>query len=192
MFIIDDWQDEKSVKKKLKTLHLKFGHASENRMKTLLDNYAPLKNGKRWKDILKQTIEGCNVCHDNKKQMRLPKVTAFRCTKFNESIAIDLSEWFDPVSEKKYILCHLIAGFSRLFSGGIIQNKKPEEVIKCIIENWICKYGLPQKILHDNGGEFVNDKVLKFLDILEIRSSPLTILQCHSGEAQCRRERSHV
>ena len=139
-------------------------------MKTLLENYAPLKNDKKWRSILKQTIEDCSVCHDSKKQMRRTKVTAFRCTKFNESVAMDLTEWFDPLSEKKSILCHLIDEFSRLCSGGIIQNKKLEEVMKCIIENWICKYGKPQKILHDNGGEFVNKKVLKFLDSLEIRS----------------------
>ena len=85
-------------------------------------------------------------------------------------MAWDLTEWHDPISEKKYIVCHLVDEFSRLSSGGILQNKKPEEVIECITENWISKYGIPQKLMHDNGGEFVNEEVLMYLDSLEIKS----------------------
>ena len=52
----------------------------------------------------------------------------------------------------------------------LIPNKDPDNIIESIMTDWISKYGIPQKLSHDNRGEFVNKKLVHFLDSLGVRS----------------------
>ena len=112
-----------------------------------------------------------------------------RSTRFNESVAVDLTDWYAPVTERKQIICHMIDDFSKLSSGGIISSKNPEEFVHCSIEQWISKCGIPKRFFHDNGRDLVNDVLFKFLDDMEVKSiatpafSPFCngLVECHNA-----------
>ncbi len=92
-------------------------------------------------------------------------MTGIRSCKFNESVAIGLTEWYDETTERK-----MVDEFSRLSGGGIVKSKDPRELVECVLNNWISKCGCPRKILHDNGRELVNDLFLKMTDVVNLRS----------------------
>ena len=46
---------------------------------------------------------------------------------------------------------------TRLSAPSVITSKKPEIIISKIFQLWISVYGLPEKFLSENGGEFAND-----------------------------------
>ena len=46
---------------------------------------------------------------------------------------------------------------TRLSASAVITSKKPDIIISKTSQLWISVYGLPEKFLSDNGGEFAND-----------------------------------
>ncbi len=106
--------------------------------------------------------ETCDQCHNNKKKDRKNKMVTYRSGDFNESVSIDLTEWFDKKEGKKKITCHMIDQFSRLSAVTFISDETPNSVMKSVTEQWLSNYGTCQKLLHDLGGEF-NGKELRDL-----------------------------
>ena len=166
VFMVKECGDEQNYKR----LHVKLGHASAEKLETLIKHSTILGKPKGWKEKVRRIVADCNICEENTHQTRRNKVTGMRSKKFNDSVAIDLAEWYGPGSESKLIICHMIDEFSRLSGGGVVKSKEPKEIIECVLIHWISKYGCPTKILHDNGGELVNDLFLKMTDVLNIRS----------------------
>ena len=72
-------------------------------------------------------------------------------SRFLECVAIDLKFY------RKHILLHMIDHATRLSASTVITSKKPDIIISKIFQVWICVYGLPEKFLSDNGGEFANE-----------------------------------
>ena len=58
------------------------------------------------------------------------------------------------------IILYIIDVFLRFTSAFIVPDKRPESIIKPLLESWILtRFGAPRAILVDNGGEFVNRKM---------------------------------
>ena len=95
---------EKDQRDKLKKLHIKLGHASEEKMITLLKNTSEFGKEKGWQDELKQVIKDCDICDEMQQRSWKSKMTGLRSCKFNECVAIDLTEWHDESSEKKIFI----------------------------------------------------------------------------------------
>ena len=79
-------------------------------------------------------------------------------TSFQECIAVDLKFY------KGRISLHLIDHATRLSVSSFVKSKEPEVILKAICKSWIQTYGLPEKLLTNNGGEFANSK---FIDMAE-------------------------
>ena len=78
--------------------------------------------------------------------MGLPKAS-----RFLECVALDLKFY------RKHLLLHVIDHATRLSASAVITSKKPDIIISKIFQSWIGVYGLPEKFLSDNSGEFAND-----------------------------------
>ena len=55
-------------------------------------------------------------------------------------------------------------------------NKKAKTVTERLYSDFMLRFGLPDKILHDQGGEFENDlfkKVAKLCGVRRIRTKPM-------------------
>ena len=82
-------------------------------------------------------------------------------------MAMDITEWHYK-GEKKLIL-HMIDEFSRLSVAKFINNKRPEAIMKTVFTTWLCVFGTPKPEIHDKGGEFVNQRVTSFLNVMGVR-----------------------
>ena len=80
----------------------------------------------------------------------------------NEVLAMDVGEY----ENQKFLV--MTDQFSWYVQGVWLKNKKPEEIVKGIMTKWIPVYGVPKKILIDNGREFQNEKVRRLTDALDI------------------------
>ena len=95
-----------------------------------------------------------------------------RPEKFNDCRAMDITEWHKN-GEKKMLL-HMIDEFSRLSVAKLIPDKRPETVMNFMFTNWFCVFGSPRRVIHDKGGEFLNQRVANLLNVMGVRvlSSP--------------------
>ncbi len=143
---IKDNDKEKWTNNKILKIHQRFGHASKEKLTQLIKSSEETSISSAVKKLIHRTVEECEVCHANKNQGRRNKSVLYRNQDFNEGVAIDLTEWFDKEENTKRMICHMVDKFSRLSVACFIPNKKPESVIKAIMNEWMSKYGTCEKI----------------------------------------------
>ena len=95
-----------------------------------------------------------------------------RAIMFNDCMAMDITEWHK--GGRKVMILHMIDEFSRLSVAKFIPDKKPETVMNTMFVNWYCVFGNPKQVIHDKGGELLNQKMANLLNVMGIRvlSSP--------------------
>ena len=153
-------EDEKSQFKLLQKLHRQFGHRPKRVFVKLLQDAG--KWCQKFSEMLDKIMEGCEGCVMRRKTPDRPAVALEMASDFNEVIAMDLKFWGD-----KYIL-YIIDCFSRYTLGTVIDRKKPECVIDSLFKVWIQYFGVPDKIITDNGGEFSNAEMLEVTNQLNV------------------------
>ena len=139
--------DEKQVARKL---HVQFNHAHGYRLVKLLKD-AKI-NDERLMKAVKDIEVTCSICQLYKKTPPRPVVTFPLATRFNEVIALDLKT---IVKDKTYFI-HIIDHATRFSAASVIHSKSKEIIIAEFFKIWISIFGHPEKVLVDNGKEFVN------------------------------------
>ena len=119
------------------------------------------------KNAVIELLEKCKICREFKKTPPRPRVGMPVANSFNEVVGLDLK----VLDNGKYILW-MVDMFSRVLKGVLINNKKPETIVKAIINCWVIGDGFgpghPAKGFYsDNGGEFLNDEVLNLAATLD-------------------------
>ena len=61
----------------------------------------------------------------------------------------------------------MIDQFSKYINVAIIKNKSP--TLKAFIKIWLSIFGAPKKLLSNNGGEFISDKVYEIREKFRIK-----------------------
>ena len=138
----------------IEKLHCQFGHCSSSKLQQLLKNAGI--NDKSTLDAIDEVVRKCDICIRFGKARPKPVASLPMATSFNEVLAMDLHE-LTTLGRDVYYL-HVIDMFSRYSAATLIYDKKPETIINGVLEIWGSVYGMPQKVLTDNGGEFDNDK----------------------------------
>ena len=143
--------DDKTQIKLLDKIHKQFGHRPK-------DAYIQvLKSADKWLDkfspMIDNIINKCEGCVMRRKTPDRPAVALPLAADFNQVVTMDLKIWNQAKNE--YIL-YLIDAFTRYQVATVINRKTPDQVINAIFEKWIQYFGLPDKVLSDNGGEFSN------------------------------------
>ena len=147
--------DMDELKRKVIKLHKQFAHPHPNRLINLLKDAHV--DSKVVFDMVKDVSASCDTCKRYKKSPLRPVVGFPLARDFNEVIAVDLKSIGDNI----YIL-HMIDHLTRYSQGCIIRSKKKGTIVKGLMEYWVRMFGPPQKILSDNGGEFVNAELTDF------------------------------
>ena len=62
---------------------------------------------------------------------------------FNEVVSMDIVE----IDGKKFLV--MVDIYSRYCQAGWIEDKKPETIMQCVMNNWICLFGAPGSLLTD-------------------------------------------
>ena len=157
------------TEKNLTKLHKQFGHASAEKLCSLIKN-AGIVRAHLAKE-LQEIVSKCETCIKNEKFRSRPVVAMPLANRFNEVLALDLKEWKLAVSGKLWIF-HMIDEFSRFSAAVLITDKSAETIVKAITKIWILRFGPPDKIRSDNGKEFSNQIMLSLSEQYGIRLCP--------------------
>ena len=161
--------EHKDRVKKIRKLHLQFGHPGADALLRLLAEAKGMNaiSTGEWKEI-RETVglvsQNCEICLRYKKTPPRPVVGLTLSRKFNDVIALDLGEY---KGRKFMVIVDLKTKYCQACWLG---SKKPEEVIRKLVKHWIAIFGSPSSILTDNGREFNNEKFLKMTEAFSIRS----------------------
>ena len=145
------WMDGRDDRKTACKLHRQFALPNPRALKRIIQN-AGVQNKNLEKEI-DLLSEKCLTCFKFQRRPPRPIVCTEWATEFNEMIAIDLKVW-----GKHYFLV-IVDLTTRFCSASVINNKMPTTIVKALFLSWIVIFGPPQKILSDNGGEFVNPEM---------------------------------
>ena len=118
---------------------------------------------------VKKWIKTCHEC-----QMRKPGIGKFgylqvsKVSRPMERINMDLLELPKTEDEYKYVLV-IVDQFTKWIEAFPIKSKSKEEIAEIFIKNIICRFGLPEEIVSDGGGEFNNNLMIEVCRILEVK-----------------------
>lgn len=135
----------------LEKLHKQFGHATADRLKTLLKSAGVVSDNIF--TLLEKVVSKCDLCARFKRTPSRPVVGLPMATCYNETVALDLFE-----VETNVWVFHMIDMFSRFSAACVIKTKRASEIVNMFIRHWISIHGPPKKCFSDNGLEFNNQE----------------------------------
>jgi len=127
-------------------------------------------------ETIQQCINQCVVCAKRKidqtrtKETLLPRIS----NNFLDQIVVDIAHMDKVASNKRYLVV-IIDRFSKLVSLNAVSKQDEHTIFKCILHNWIYRFGKPSSILTDRGRQFQNAFMSSSLGQLQIKqefSSP--------------------
>ena len=110
----------------------------------------------------------CKTCKIYSKPLARPVVGFSSAKSFNDIVAIDLKDYTNTDLGIKYKLMHLVDHCTRYGQCIVVKSKKKEVIIEGMFKAWIQIFGPPNKLLTDNGGEFLNEDFIELADKLDI------------------------
>ena len=176
------WTRENQIKK----LHRYFGHCHADSLWRIIRQSS---NKDEFTQVEIEKICGeCQNCQLSKRKSSRKKTSLPRSSSFNEVITMDLKCFGDGT----YILW-MVDDATRLIRGQVIHDKEPDTIIAAIQKIWINGYGLglglPSKAFYaDNGGEFVNQKLL---NLCQAQGITLKKTASYSPQQNGLNERNH-
>ena len=143
-------------------LHKYFGHASGQKIGSVIKDSDLEKKEEVLKE-LKKLDETCEFCLKHKRSAPHQKVGLPLGKGFNSVVAMDLKFIGNG------IILHMIDTVTRFSVACVVKDKNPESVIRGMFVHWIAIVGRSDHYLTDNGGEFVNAKLLSMCENLEVK-----------------------
>ena len=154
VLIVKDGLSKKRKREVVLKLHKQFGHASSEKLLSLLKSAGSRDN--ETKNFINDVCSKCTICHKFKRPQGKPIVAFSQANDFNQIVALDLHE----LDHNIYYL-HVIDLFSRLSAAAIIRRKDSQVIVDKFMQIWVGVYGAPEiGVFTDNGGEF-NSQVFR-------------------------------
>ena len=151
----DDVKSEGVIKK----IYINLNHKSKEQLIYAYRNAGKLDEGIRKR--INEIVDKCEICKKNNKSKPKPAVAIPKATEFNSIVAMDLK-----VMREKYVLW-IIYACTRFIQGRVLNDKKPETIVKALHRGWCLPYRYPTiGFWSDNGGEFRNSKMEEFVSKL--------------------------
>ena len=157
-------------KKEILKLHKYFAHRNGRK---LWDNlFQPAGRLKGKKKLVLKFLDQCDVCRKYRRTPSRPKVGLPKANDVNDVVSIDL-KILKKTGNKEVAILYLHDEFSKLTKGQVVNDKKPDTIIKAIENKWIIGGGIgpghPSRgFFSDNGGEFLNEDLIDFAAALDI------------------------
>ena len=131
-------------------------HPPSEKLIHLLNNAGtPWCDNTDLKNKIKSVTENCSTCQVYRKTSPRPIVGVPTTSNFQETVAMGLK------FRHGKILLHVIDHCTQLSASTVVSNKTPDKIIKAIFKIWISFYGLAEKFLTDNRGEFANNNFIQ-------------------------------
>ena len=106
-----------------------------------------------FQDQLKKVAENCVTRIKFKRKNPRPIVGMSLLKDFSNTVAMDLKQY-----GQKYIL-NIIDLAKRYSNAVLINSRHKDVVVENIIRMWVNTFGVPDKMLTDDGGEFNNEEL---------------------------------
>src|SRR6201990_198253 len=107
---------------------------------------------------LKEVCINCESCKKYKKNPGRPTVGLPMTSNFNEVLSMDIGK----LEGEKFLV--MVDWATHYCQAKWIKDKKPSNIMECIMEKWISYFGAPQKIITDGGREFQNEEIIEFTE----------------------------
>ena len=152
----------------IRKVHKQFGHLSSKKFYEFFR-----KSSINWtpgllKEELKKIEKTCEGCQLKRRRPDKPAACIPHADGFNQCVGIDLKVESGPGGG---IILYVIDMWSKLMQGCYVPSKKPEHIVAGILDCWISKYGIFDRTVHDNGGEFVGKAFVEMTDLLGIQDT---------------------
>ena len=168
--MLEGWKgkSKNEIKGAIMKLHLQFGHGSGEKIWKLTEEAKWSENiGDKERDeirkLIMDLIATCDVCRKYKRNPPKPVVGFSWGKVFNEVLALDVGE----IEERKFLV--IVDMATRYCQAYWISDKKPETIIRSLVDGWFAIFGAPSKMLSDNGLEFQNEKMRKMTERWNIK-----------------------
>ena len=145
-------------------LHKQFGHCRSDKLLNLLKDAG--HDAKLLGKQVQDAVDNCSTCVRYGRTAGRPKISAPLGLRFNETLAIDLHQM--TTLDTKCWFLHIIDVYTRFSVATLIYNKKPETVAEKLLTKWVFVFGIPDKIMSDNGGEFCNQHIQSLMEYLGV------------------------
>ena len=115
--------------------------------------------------LINKLYESCETCFKFRNSKPKSKVGPPMALDFNHTVCMDLKIWHG----KGTIILYIIDMFTRFTIAKIIPDKTADSGLKVFVNDWIKFWGSPSQILVDNGGEFINAKMMSICETFSIK-----------------------
>lgn len=136
---------EKDVDKTSMKLHRQFGHASSEKLLSLLKKSGCVDA--KLLSAIKQVSQNCETCIKFNKPVSRPVVSLPMANHFNDVVSMDLKFY-----KSKYFLV-MVDLATRYCAACVISDKKPDTIVRALFTKWISVFGAMKQVFHDNAGE---------------------------------------
>ena len=143
------------VRRALRKLHIRWFHASAQRMKTLLTaaGVSP-----EIMVLVQQIVDTCDICRNWTRPGPRTVTSATVTTRFNEEIQVDLLFYRDK------IVLHMIDRTTRFTVARRITSKHLDSVVEGIMSHWVGLFGPPNRITSDQEGALQSPEAAALLE----------------------------
>ena len=120
----------------------------------------------------------CLTCQRSKRAQRHLKapLKPIICNHFNQCIQIDHLEPSKKKTPRGYVaLLNIVDKYSSYLVSIPVRSTKAEHTARVLIDHWFTRFGIPEKIMHDQGSGFESSLfkgIMKILKIKNVRSTP--------------------
>ena len=153
------------------TQHTKGHSGSEKTYSNFTQNFH-FPNAPIW---IKVFCNDCIICQLNKPYLNQKQIATKQDFKgqslyFNHRISFDTKGPISPSSEGNSYIMVIVDAFTL----NPVPHCKAYYAYTTLYEHWIAKFGLPEKLVTDNGTEFINNEIITLCHLYIIKHKPRT------------------
>ena len=162
----------KEVQRAVEFAHRQLGHPSRDTLVRMLRLSGATDDAVRYARRFQ-----CDVCASRQPPRHpMPSTPVMRPYGFNRHIHIDIKFAHD-VRGRKYCCMSILDLGTAFHQGAMLKTRRSDYCAKKFLMHWVQPYGAPERITHDQGGEWE----LSFIQLLENLAIPSTVTGAHAG-----------
>lgn len=125
---------------------------------------------------IKSFLDGCAICYRNTSpnhKLNNP-LKLFPAKRVFETLHIDLIGPFQPTEDGYRYVLTMCDRLSRYLEMAPLKTMRAIDVVRAMVNTWICQFGIPENIISDQGSQFESDVFQTLCEAFKIRKKRTT------------------